>query len=59
MLTAIAVDSEGTGYVVELTAEVIYSYDDMGNIKGTFTPDRTIQSPQTLMDSQIRVFLEE
>ncbi|MCZ6653172.1 MAG: hypothetical protein O7D91_09105 [Planctomycetota bacterium] len=58
-LTAIAVDSEGTGYVVDLTAEAIYSYDDIGNINGAFTPDRTIAGAQTLMDSPIRVFLEE
>ena len=58
-LTAIAVDSEGTGYVVDRTAEAIYSYDDIGNINGAFTPDRTIQGAQTLMDGPIRVFLEE
>ena len=48
-----------SGYVVDFSAEAIYSYDDIGNINGAFIPDRTIQGAQTLMDGPIRVFLEE
>ena len=58
-LTAIAVDSSGTGYIVDNANDAVFSYDDVATLNGAFTPDRTIQGANTLLDGPIRVFLTE
>ena len=58
-LTAIAVDSSGTGYLVDINADAVFSYDNIATQNGTVTPDRTIQGANTQLDEPIRVFLTE
>ena len=59
LLSAIAVDSNGTGYIVDNGADAVYSYDNIATLNGALNPDRTIQGDQTQMDGPIRVFLDE
>ena len=59
LLSAIAVDSNGTGYIVDNGADAVYSYDNIATLNGALNPDRTIQGAQTQMDGPIRVFLDE
>lgn len=56
LLTAIAVDANGTGYIVDPANDAVYSYDNIANLNGAFAPDRTIQGAQTQLDTPIRVF---
>jgi len=58
-ITAIAVDSNDTGYIVDRTANAVYSYDNISTLNGTLNPDRTIQGASTQLSGPIRVFLEE
>jgi len=58
-LTAIAVDSGGTGYVVDNTLSAVYSYDNIATRNGTIAPDRTLQGANTQLVGPIRVFLVE
>ena len=59
LLTAIAVDPAGTGYIVDATVPgggAIYSYDNIATLNGTLAPDRTIQGASTQLNVPIRVF---
>ncbi|MFQ5490890.1 MAG: PKD domain-containing protein [Phycisphaerae bacterium] len=58
-LTAVAVDSDGTGYIVDRTNDAIYVYDNLANRNGAINPDRTIQGAQTQLDGPIRLYLAE
>jgi hypothetical protein len=58
-LTAIAVDPNGTGYVVDATIAgvgAVYSYDNIATLHGTLAPDRTIQGASTQLNAPIRVY---
>ena len=59
LITAIAVDSNDTGYIVDRSANAVYSYDNVSMLNGTLNPDRTIQGASTQLSGPIRVFLEE
>lgn len=58
-LTAVAVDSGGTGYIVDAGANAVYSYDNIATRNGTLAPDRTLQGANTQLATPIRVFLLE
>lgn len=61
-LTAIAVDQNQTGYVVDRSAPgggAVYAYDTINTRNGTFSPDRTITGASTQFNGPIRVFLVE
>jgi sugar lactone lactonase YvrE len=63
-ITAIAVDSAGTGYIVDtsggpLGMGAVYTYDNIATLQGNLQPDATITGGQTQMDYPIRVFLAE
>ena len=58
-ITAIAVDSNDTGYIVDNGANAVYSYDNISTLNGALNPDRTIQGASTQLLGPIRVFLEE
>jgi|GEM_PF-734825 len=59
VLSAIAVDSNDTGYIVDNGANAVYSYDNISTLNGALNPDRTIQGASTQLSGPIRVFLEE
>jgi hypothetical protein len=56
-LTAVAVDANGVGYIVDNTANAVYQYDNIATRNGTFAPDRTITGGNTQLSNPIRVFL--
>jgi hypothetical protein len=56
-LTAIAVDADGVGYIVDAGANAVYQYDNIATRNGTFPPDRTISGGLTQLNTPIRVFL--
>jgi hypothetical protein len=56
-LTAVAVDSNGVGYIVDSLANAVYSYDNIAARNGTFAPDRTLKGASTQLNKPIRVFL--
>ena len=58
-LTAIAVDSDDTGYIVDNGANAVYSYDGISTLNSALNPDRTIQGAATQLLGPIRVFLVE
>jgi len=58
-LTAIAVDSQDTGYIVDNANSAVYSYDNISTRNGTLPPDRTIAGSTTQLAGPIRVFLLE
>jgi hypothetical protein len=58
-LTAIAVDSNDTGYIVDNGANAVYSYDDISTLNGALNPDRTIAGASTQLLGPLRVFLVE
>ncbi|MCH7760694.1 hypothetical protein IIA15_04740, partial [candidate division TA06 bacterium] len=58
-LTAIVVDSNGTGYIADRFENAIYSYDDIATLNGALNPDRIIQGDQTQLNGSIRLFLDE
>ena len=58
-LSAIAVDSNETGYIVDNLNNAIYSYDNIANLNGTLSPDRVIQGASTQLNQPIRVFFVE
>jgi hypothetical protein len=58
-LTAIAVDAEGTGYIVDAGANAVFVYENVATRNGTLNPDRTIQGANTQLNQPIRVFLVE
>jgi hypothetical protein len=59
VLSAISVDSTGTGYIVDNSTNAIYSYDNIANLNGTLPPDRVIQGASTQLNQPIRVFFVE
>ncbi len=58
-MTAIAVDKNQTGYVVDRTANAVLVYDNINTRNGTFAPDRSITGAATQFAGPIRVFLVE
>lgn len=58
-ITAIAVDSSNTGYIVDNAANAVFSYNNINTLNGTVAPNRTIQGAQTQLVQPIRVFLTE
>jgi hypothetical protein len=61
-LTAIAVDRNQTGYVVDRSAPgggAVYAYDTINTKNGAFAPNRSITGASTQFDNPIRVFLVE
>lgn len=58
-ITAIAVDTNNTGYIVDNANNAVYSYNNIGTINGAVNPNRTIQGDQTQLFGPIRVFLDE
>jgi hypothetical protein len=58
-LTAIAVDANGVGYIVDNTLNAVYSYDNIATRNGTIAPDRTLQGAATQLNGPIRVFLSQ
>jgi hypothetical protein len=58
-LTAIVVDKAGQGFIVDRTANTIFSYDNIANLNGARTADRTIVGTNTLLINPIRLFLVE
>lgn len=56
-LTAIAVDADGVGYIVDNANNAVYSYDGIPTLNGSLPPDRTIQGDATQLSGPIRVFL--
>ncbi len=59
LLTAIAVDSGQTGYVVDYFNGAVYVFDMIHTLNGAIPPDRTIQGAATQLAGPIRVFLLE
>ena len=62
VLTAIAVDKNQTGYIVDNAAAgggAVYSYDTINTRNGAFAPDRSISGAATQLAGPIRVFLVE
>ncbi len=59
VLSAIAVDAAGTGYLVDATENAIFSYDGIATLNGALAPDRTIQGTNTQLNQPIRLFLAE
>jgi hypothetical protein len=58
-ITAIAVDTNNVGYIVDNAANAVFSYDGIGTLNGAINPDRTIQGDQTQLLQPIRVYLDE
>jgi hypothetical protein len=58
-ITAIAVDSEGRGYIVDTGANAIYGYDNIATRNGPFVPDRTIKGTNTQLNGPVRLWLHE
>jgi hypothetical protein len=58
-LTAVAVDNNGVGYIVDNGNNAVYSYNNIATRNGTLPPDRTIQGGNTQLLGPIRVFLRE
>jgi sugar lactone lactonase YvrE len=56
-LTAVAVDADGVGYIVDNGANAVLQYDNIATRNGTFGADRTIVGGNTQLNSPIRVFL--
>lgn len=58
-LQSIAVDSHGTGYIVDALTNAIYSYDDVAELDGFVAPDRTIRGPRTRLNQPLEVYVFE
>ena len=59
VLTAIAVDSAGNGYIVDQGAQAVYAYDKVATRNGTISPDRTLKGADTLLNNPYRAFVHE
>jgi len=59
LLTSVAVESAGIGYIVDLLANAVYAYDDIATRNGTLPPDRTLAGVNTQLAGPVRVFLME
>ena len=59
VLTAIVVDSNDTGYIVDSTLNAVYTYFNVSTRNGTFAPDALIQGASTQLTQPIRLFLLE
>jgi hypothetical protein len=58
-LTAIAVDSAGNGYIVDVANNAVYGYNNIFTRNGTIAPDRTLKGADTQLIAPIRLFLHE
>ena len=59
VLTAIVVDSNDTGYIVDRTLNAVYTYFNVSTRNGTFAADNLIQGANTQLTQPIRLFLLE
>jgi len=59
VISAIAVDSNGVGYVVGNSTNSVFAFDNIATRNGTFAPDRTLTGANTQLSGPIRVFLVE
>jgi len=57
-LYAIAVDSQGAGYLANL-GNSVFSYDGIATLNGLLAPDRTIQGDNTLLNTPVHVYISE
>jgi hypothetical protein len=58
-LSAITVDTAGTGYITDMNQNAIYEYDQITTRGGLIAPDRTIQGLDTSLNGPNAVFLLE
>jgi hypothetical protein len=58
-LTALAVDKNQTGYIVDNKTNSVLSYDTINTRNGTIAPDRSISGVATQLSGPIRCFLVE
>ncbi len=58
-LTAIAVDSGGTGYIADQVANAIFVYENIASRNGTYPPDRTIRGANTQLQGPAHLFVFE
>lgn len=59
VLTAIVVDSNDTGYIVDNSLNAVYTYFNVSTRNGTFAADNLIQGANTQLSQPIRLFLLE
>ena len=59
LLSAIALDGAGTGYVLDVDRDAVYSFDNIVTLVGTNLPDRTIEGDQTNLNRPAGLFLLE
>jgi hypothetical protein len=59
LVQGVAVDSNGTGFITDVTANAIYSYDKIATRNGTILPDRTITGANTQLNRPNGLFLLE
>jgi hypothetical protein len=58
-ITAIAISIDGTGYIVDRTANAVWIYNNVATRNLTLAPDREIQGNQTRLEGPFGVFLLE
>jgi hypothetical protein len=58
-ISAIIVDSAGTGYIADPGNNAIYIYGNIVTRSGLVPPDATLQGPATGLAGPVRLFLEE
>ena len=58
-ITAIAVDTAGNGYIVDVGNDAMYGYNNIATLNGAVNPNRTLQGANTQLNQPIRVFLLE
>ncbi len=59
LLSAIVVDVNDVGYIVDNGVNAVFCYNNVSQRNGAFNPDRTIQGAQTQLIDPIRAFLLE
>ena len=58
-ITAVAVDTAGNGYIVDVNNDAMYGYNNIATLNGAVNPNRTLQGANTQLNAPIRVFLLE
>ncbi len=58
-ISAIVVDSNDTGYIVDEILNAVYTYSNISTRNGTFPADHLIQGANTQLTTPIRLFLLE
>ncbi len=59
VMTAMAVDRAGIGYLLDGGADAVYVFDDLSNRTGSSWPDRTITGPATGLQAPAGLFIRE